>query len=124
MDHAKGERFVLIVLAALLFTGAFVLYIIRSGVPSKKIIISQHHTKQEVVLKDIRDILSEKRKININIATISELMSIPGIGNSLASRIVEHRKENGRFFCQDDLLNVKGIGKKKLQEMSRYIVFK
>jgi len=51
-------------------------------------------------------------KIDLNRATAEELQDLPGIGASLALRIVEYRKENGPFQRIEDLMNVRGIGEK------------
>jgi len=52
-------------------------------------------------------------KININTATQSELTDLPGIGNVLASRIVDYRRQYGHFSKIEDLRNVSGIGEKR-----------
>jgi len=49
-------------------------------------------------------------KMNINTATAEELCSLPGIGEVLAERIVEYRRENGDFEFIEDIMEVKGIG--------------
>ncbi|MDH4226948.1 MAG: ComEA family DNA-binding protein [Deltaproteobacteria bacterium] len=53
--------------------------------------------------------------ININTATAAELTELPGIGEKLAERIVEYRKQNGAFGSIDDLKKVRGIGSAKLE---------
>mgnify|MGYP001127085184 CR=1 FL=1 len=58
-----------------------------------------------------------KFPIKINKATRAELMALPGIGEVLADRIIEKRKELGGFKKPEDLLLVKGIGKKKLEKI-------
>jgi competence ComEA-like helix-hairpin-helix protein len=55
-------------------------------------------------------------KININTATVEELTSLKGIGESLAQRIIDYREKSGPFENADDLLNVKGIGPKILSD--------
>ena len=53
--------------------------------------------------------------VNINTATQTELMSLPGIGEVLAQRIIDYRTEHGDFHSVGELLNVSGIGEKKLE---------
>lgn len=59
--------------------------------------------------------------INVNMASIAELESIPGIGPVLAKRIYEYRQKNGPFSSYEDLLNVSGIGEKTLEKIKPYI---
>jgi len=49
-------------------------------------------------------------RVNLNTATAEELQTLPGIGEVLASRILEHRAEYGPFTCPEELMSVKGIG--------------
>jgi len=55
-----------------------------------------------------------RRIVNVNTANVSELMELPGIGETLAGRIVEYRKRNGPFEKVEDLMMVEGIGEGKL----------
>ena len=63
-------------------------------------------------------------KVNINKATITELTQLPGVGESLAKRIIEYRNINGKFKSIEDLKNVSGIGEKKLESLREYIIIK
>ena len=54
-------------------------------------------------------------KININIASQSELMDLPGIGTVLASRIVDYRRQYGDFSRIEDIRSVSGIGEKRYE---------
>lgn len=49
-------------------------------------------------------------RININVASVPELESLPGIGAVYAQRIVAYRQESGPFRQTADIMNVKGIG--------------
>ncbi|MEA1945739.1 MAG: ComEA family DNA-binding protein [Thermodesulfobacteriota bacterium] len=51
-------------------------------------------------------------KINLNKATVEDLIQLKGIGQKYAERIVEFREKNGPFEKTEDLMNVPGIGPK------------
>jgi competence protein ComEA len=59
--------------------------------------------------------------IDINRAGLEELMRLKGIGEVKAQRIIDRRKELGKFSNVDELLSVKGIGEKTLAKLKRYI---
>ena len=48
-------------------------------------------------------------RVNLNTATVEELMTLPGIGQSKAESIVSWREENGAFGSVEDILNITGI---------------
>ena len=60
-------------------------------------------------------------KVNINSANQTELETLPGIGPSLAQRIIEYRETNGEFEKIEDLQNVKGIGDSKYSNIKEKI---
>ena len=59
--------------------------------------------------------------VNINTATQTELETLPGIGPSTALKIINYRKENGKFSNIEDLKNVNGIGENKFEALKKYI---
>lgn len=62
--------------------------------------------------------------ININKATEAELDTLPGIGPSLASKIVEYREQNGKFSSIEEIKNVSGIGDSKYESIKDFICVK
>ncbi len=56
-------------------------------------------------------------KVNINKATYEELLTLPGIGETYARRIIEYRKRNGPFARVEDLQNVEGIGAATIERL-------
>jgi comEA protein len=61
------------------------------------------------------------KPVNINSATSEELQQVPGIGPVTADKILQMRKSYGAFKSVDDLLAVKGLGKKRLEKMRKYL---
>ncbi len=59
--------------------------------------------------------------INQNAATSEELQLVPGIGPATAEKILLMRKSYGAFKSVDDLLAIRGIGKKRLDKMRKYL---
>ena len=61
------------------------------------------------------------KPININIANSEELQQVPGIGPATAEKILQMRKSYGAFKSVDDLLAIRGIGKKRLDKMRKFL---
>ena len=66
----------------------------------------------------------EESSLNINKATKEELQNLPGIGQELASRIVDYREQNGKFSNIEDIKNVSGIGESKFEKIKDLITIK
>lgn len=60
-------------------------------------------------------------KVNINTATVEQLDSLPGVGESTAKKIIADREENGPFGSPEDLKRVSGIGDKKYEDLADLI---
>jgi competence protein ComEA len=58
--------------------------------------------------------------VHVNTASAAQLETIPGIGPATAKSIIEYRQRR-RLTSAEDLLDVKGIGKKKLERMRPFI---
>ena len=63
-------------------------------------------------------------KININKATQTEHEILPGVGPSLALKIINYRKENGKFNNIEELKNVSGVGENKYEQLKELIKVK
>jgi len=59
--------------------------------------------------------------VDLNRATAADLDQLPGVGPVLAKRMVDYRKSVGRFHTVEDLRAVKGIGKKKLEQLKPFV---
>ncbi len=64
---------------------------------------------------------SNGTKLNINEASVEQLTTLPGIGQTRAQQIVDYRDTNGKFKSIDDLKNVNGIGEQTFLNISELI---
>ena len=60
-------------------------------------------------------------KVNINTASLSELISLPGIAETRARDIIEYREANGGFKSIDEIQNISGIGPKTFEKIKDQI---
>ena len=65
---------------------------------------------------------SKEGSVNINTATVEELKTLKGVGEKKAEAIIEYRKKNGSFKTKEDLMKVRGIGKKLFESFQERIV--
>ena len=65
----------------------------------------------------------ERLMIRVNDAAWPEFVVLPGIGRTLAARIVEHRHDTGPYRAVEDWLAVHGIGPKIGEQLRPYLVF-
>jgi competence protein ComEA len=65
---------------------------------------------------------ADLQKVNLNTATLEELITLDGIGQKVAERILDFREKNGPFQKPEDLMMVKGVGEKIFEANSSKIV--
>ena len=63
-----------------------------------------------------------QRPVNLNSATVTELMQLPRVGQKTAERIIAFRKQHGGFQRPEEVMNVKGIGEKSYAKLKTFLV--
>ena len=56
-------------------------------------------------------------QVDLNTATVEQLVTLPGVGKKKAAAIIDYRTKNGKFKSVDELVNVKGVGEKMLAKL-------
>ena len=74
-------------------------------------------TKQPSKAKAVPELGS----VSLNAGSLDELEQLPGVGPSIAQRIVDYRTEHGPFQSLDELRNVKGIGEKRFAKLEPFL---
>ena len=82
-----------------------------AGVPSPTVASLQPDTKAS----------APAQTVNVNTATAAQFEALPGIGPSMARKIVGFREKNGPFKKLEDLMNVQGIGEKSFLKLRPYL---
>ena len=77
---------------------------------------------EEIPAGETRKEATKEGKVNINTATVEELKTLKGVGEKKAEAIIEYRKKNGSFKTKEDLMKVRGIGKKLFESFEERIV--
>lgn len=104
-------------------------YILEDGmkihIPSKKENFNeiQDNTNEYITKENsnTENLKNSNKKININTATQTELETLPGIGPSIALKILSYRRENGKFNTIEDIKKVNGIGDNKYSKIKDLI---
>lgn len=101
----------------------------RNELLARYIPLSEHSEPEKIANRGITHVevaAAEKENVkdvwtgnlvNINTATSEELQQLPGIGPAYADRIIEWREENGKFTSIEQLLEIRGIGERRLENL-------
>ncbi len=113
LSPAQQRGLIILVALGLVATG-LVLLLPRTKTP----VIGLHDpieiTGVRILLPTFFDV---EKKVNLNTASVQELIELPGIGEVLAARIVAYREEHGPFQSLDALKQVSGIGDKLVEKI-------
>lgn len=96
--------------------GSYAVYIESTPEPAE--MLETYKTAEEKAADALE---ADGTVININTAEKDELMELPGIGETLAQRIIDYREENGAFSHPADIMGVKGIGEGIYNKISEFI---
>jgi competence protein ComEA len=77
--------------------------------------------RRNIVQARNKKVIPVSKIINMNSAPVPELILLPGIGEKTAQAIIEYRKKHGKFSSIEEILNIKGIGIKKLDKIKMFI---
>lgn len=108
MNFTKEERFVLITLAGVLWISS----------------VLRFSLKKYPQLHDIVNFIDTEKvyaKVDVNTASLEELINIPYIGPYTAERIIEYRQEKGPFTSLEEIKSVKGVKEKNFKKFSAYL---
>jgi competence protein ComEA len=94
--------------------------VLGKGLSTGKTVIIDPHGGLRIVEMNNADKLALGIPIDINKATLDDLMLINGVGEKTAWRIIQFREESGRFQRVEDLMKIHGIKDKKFQKLKSY----
>ena len=120
----KAPALVLVLITVLLLLCTVGFYLWRNDRGGSLYIHTLDHTPTIGTTNDHTPTIttaSDHTLVDINTASMAELMTLPGIGQTLATRIIDYRTTHGPFQSVADLLNVQGIGAGKLEAILDFI---
>lgn len=93
---------------------------VKINVDSKQELLDFSNNKLKSRNKLIKSLTD--KSININTADIPTLILLPGIGDKTAKNIVNYRQTVKKFGVVEDLMKIKGIGKRKFKKIKKYLI--
>ena len=98
---------------------------VKIYIPIKEEQVLEEKTSKNVEVNNIKLEDSNKTNIvNINTANQTQLETLPGIGASTALKIINYRKQNGKFNNIEDIKQVSGMGESKFNKIKNFIKVK
>lgn len=115
MNFRKEEKILLLI--AIVIIGVIVGYnAFYIAEPQQEMVVYVDTKEESYIVSS-----PQNERININTATKEELVSLKGIGDIIADRIISYREENGLFAQTSDIMQVKGIGEGVYEEIESQI---
>jgi comEA protein len=111
----KRAFFPLISLAFIIACAVFV-YLSREAAPAyvhAVVPVAENDVGRDALGTPVADVgtcPTESQLININTASLEELMTLQGIGPAIGQRIIDYREDSGRFMAVEEIMEVSGIG--------------
>jgi len=119
--HKKRRFYIFILLYCFVAVALIILYNIRTSHILASATINYTNPSNKSDINTTTTTEHTDLYINLNTATVEDLMTLNGIGGELAKRIVSYRGEFGPFKSIDDIKNVKGIGDKLFDKIKLFI---
>ena len=84
-------------------------------------LVSSIETNIKLIIPSINKEIGESKLINLNIATLEQLTTLPKIGEAKAKAIIEYREKTGGFKTIEEIKNISGIGESLYETIKEYI---